>query len=316
MPKPFRISIVGAGSVGSFLTYVLNRSSVWPILVFRNPPFPKYQYIIIGSGKRITLDYGGTIYDNTDRWSNKDVIIIATKSYDAEAILEDLASMDKREWRLLVLVQNGLGVFEKAVELFGPGSVAQIVLNHGIHRVGPGTYRWVGGGRSYIGMVKGYTNDALDKLASLLAEASIEVVRDIQPYRWLKLSVNAVINPVTAILRRKNKVVFENSYVRDHLSRSIISEVMRISKSLGIELPADPYEETMRVARETGDNYSSMYMDLKMCRRTEVDYINGAIASHGRRLGIDTPYNEALYYMVKALESRCAKKRPEADREP
>lgn len=314
MPKPFRISIVGAGSVGSFLTYVLNKSSVWPILVFRKPPFPKYQYIVIGDGERIPLDYGGTVYDNTDRWSHSDVIIIATKAYDAEEILEDLASMDDRGWRLLVLVQNGLGVFEKAVELFGPGSVAQLVLNHGIHRIGPLTYRWVGGGRSYIGMVKGHSNHTMSRLADLLAEASVEIVKDIQPFRWLKLSVNAVINPVTAILRRKNKVVVENSYVRDHLARSIISEVTRISKSLGIELPADPYEETMRVARDTGDNYSSMYMDLKMCRRTEVDYINGAIASHGRRLGVDTPYNEALYYMVKALESRCAGRKPGAER--
>jgi 2-dehydropantoate 2-reductase len=314
MPKPFRISIVGAGSVGSFLTYVLNRSSVWPIHVFRNPPFPKYQYIVMGDGKRIPLDYGGTIYDNTDRWSYSDVIIIATKAYDAEEILEDLASMKRREWKLLVLVQNGLGVFEKAVELFGPGSVAQLVLNHGIHRVGPGTYRWVGGGRSYIGMMGGHSNDALNRLAGLMAEASIEVVRDIQPYRWLKLSVNAVINPVSAILRRRNRVVAENSYVRDNLARSIISETTRISESLGIKLPADPYEETMRVARETGNNYSSMYMDLKGCRRTEIDYINGAIASHGKRLGIDTPYNEALYYIVKALESRCAEKKYSVDR--
>jgi 2-dehydropantoate 2-reductase len=37
-------------------------------------------------------------------------------------------------------------------------------------------------------------------------------------------------------------------------------------------------------------------------RPTEIDVINGAILEYGRRHGIATPVNEALYLAIKTLE--------------
>jgi len=36
-----------------------------------------------------------------------------------------------------------------------------------------------------------------------------------------------------------------------------------------------------------------------------VEFINGAVVELGRKLGIPTPYNEVLYYLVKSLEGVC-----------
>jgi 2-dehydropantoate 2-reductase len=36
--------------------------------------------------------------------------------------------------------------------------------------------------------------------------------------------------------------------------------------------------------------------------KTEIDYVNGAIVAAGRRLGIATPYNDALVRLVRAKE--------------
>jgi 2-dehydropantoate 2-reductase len=46
-----------------------------------------------------------------------------------------------------------------------------------------------------------------------------------------------------------------------------------------------------------------MTVDLGAHMKSEIDYVNGAIVAAGRRLGIATPYNEALLRLVKAKEN-------------
>jgi 2-dehydropantoate 2-reductase len=36
-------------------------------------------------------------------------------------------------------------------------------------------------------------------------------------------------------------------------------------------------------------------------RRTEIDYLNGAVCDHGRRVGVKTPYNDAVVGIFKRL---------------
>ncbi|MGC9148469.1 MAG: ketopantoate reductase family protein [Sulfolobales archaeon] len=297
------ISIVGAGSVGVFLTYILNKRGLMPKLVFKKNIEEKI-FLRTSSGEDYLLRYKPALYKDYSDWLSSDVIIIATKAYDAEEIIRDIA--DRAESiRTLLLVQNGLKVLEKAIERFGGEKVVQILLNHGIARIDKNFFLWSGGGKSYIGTLLNVSNPYIEKLSDLLGEIDLEIVRDIQPYRWLKLSVNAVINPITAIIEERNRVVIENMYVRDYLAKKICEEVREVAGLYNISLPKDPYEEVIRVARETGNNYSSMYMDIRYCRRTEIDYINGAVVEYGLRRGFKALYNETLYYLVKAKEARC-----------
>jgi 2-dehydropantoate 2-reductase len=45
-----------------------------------------------------------------------------------------------------------------------------------------------------------------------------------------------------------------------------------------------------------------MLQDIVTQRWTEVDFINGAIADCGERLGVPVPLNRALWQPVKGLE--------------
>jgi 2-dehydropantoate 2-reductase len=47
-----------------------------------------------------------------------------------------------------------------------------------------------------------------------------------------------------------------------------------------------------------------MLQDLRRGRRTEIDYMNGAIAALGTKKGIDCPVNAALTSIIKAMEAR------------
>jgi 2-dehydropantoate 2-reductase len=47
---------------------------------------------------------------------------------------------------------------------------------------------------------------------------------------------------------------------------------------------------------------ASMLQDVEKRRQTEIDVINGAVVDAGKRLGIPTPYNNTMVWMVKALQ--------------
>ena len=46
-------------------------------------------------------------------------------------------------------------------------------------------------------------------------------------------------------------------------------------------------------------NIASMRQDLLLRRRTEIDHMNGAVATLGARLGIECPVNRALTSIIK-----------------
>ena len=64
----------------------------------------------------------------------------------------------------------------------------------------------------------------------------------------------------------------------------------------------DPIQKVESVAKATGANVSSMLQDVLNKKRTEIDFINGAIVRHAKALGIPTPVNEVLTNLVKTIE--------------
>jgi len=300
------VAVVGPGAVGSLLVYAMNRAGVEPTLVGKGYEQLRKISISMPSGETVEVRYRAAVFSSPD-WLGSNVIFIATKAYDASQVIQRIAESPMAPG-LVVVVQNGLGVYEEASRILGPGRVAQLVLNHGAHRAGEGLYTYVGGGESYLGMARGYNNELLGIVASMLEILGVRIVGDIEPYRWLKLAVNASINPITAILGVKNRFVAESQYARE-LARRVSREVSETASKLGIEIPRDPFEEVMEVARRTGDNISSMLSDIMNCKRTEVDYINGAIASLAEEKGVDASTNRLLYSLVKAREEVCRKQR-------
>jgi 2-dehydropantoate 2-reductase len=51
-----------------------------------------------------------------------------------------------------------------------------------------------------------------------------------------------------------------------------------------------------------------MTVDVLRERRTEIDVLNGAVVEYGRRFGIATPVNEALWLAIKTLERTPARR--------
>ena len=61
-------------------------------------------------------------------------------------------------------------------------------------------------------------------------------------------------------------------------------------------------EKTLLVCKQTAGNISSMYSDIRKRQKTEIDFINGYIASVADQLKMDAPINKLITRLIKAKE--------------
>ena len=140
------------------------------------------------------------------------------------------------------------------------------------------------------------------QLTTLLHHAFPSVIwhKNIAEKQWLKLAVNCVINPITALNNIFNGEV--NSPEYSSLIKDILVEVVAVSKSQGINLDLTTLIQTVvDVAKATAKNQSSMLCDVQKQNKTEIDFINGYIHRLGEKMQIETPVNTRLWQEVKAL---------------
>lgn len=62
--------------------------------------------------------------------------------------------------------------------------------------------------------------------------------------------------------------------------------------------------EVLRVINLTSGNTSSMLQDVRRGKKTEIEFINGALSAFGREYGVPTPCNDALADMLREKEAR------------
>jgi 2-dehydropantoate 2-reductase len=176
--------------------------------------------------------------------------------------------------------------------------VALGVTTAGATLLGPGQVRLVG-----EALVTLSVHPRLPPLADALRAAGfiIETVPDPTALLWGKLVINAAINPLTALLGVLNGELLERPSAR-LLVQSIAREAAAVAEASGILLPyPDPVAAVEAVARRTATNRSSMLQDIQRRAPTEIDAICGAIVQVGEQVGVPTPVNQTLFYLIKAL---------------
>ncbi len=227
-----------------------------------------------------------------------DLVMVCVKAFHTEEAVRQHAAL-VGESTVVWSTQNGLGNQEAIARVAGPEKVVGGSTTMGANLLGPGHIHHAGEGDTFIGEFSGGTSPRVEEIAGALTAAGVrvEVKEDIQKIIWNKLIVNVGINALTAILRVRNGVLVEHQPSLD-LMRAAVSEAVRAAAARGIEFDEAQVQERVReVARRTAENRSSMLQDMLAGGRTEIDYINGAVA----RLG-DAPVNRTLCDLVQALE--------------
>jgi 2-dehydropantoate 2-reductase len=225
------------------------------------------------------------------------LILLTTKVPDTVPALQPIVPLIGEDTTIVAL-QNGLGSDRVA-----RSAVAnRAVVLRGITQFGaifdrPGIIRY---------MATGYTllekHDRSARIAGVFdrAELDCRISSDITTEVWRKLVFNCVVNPVTTIIRSEvGKIVDPHL---DRLKQLIIEECVAVAAAEGVPLKTDFMTE-VNAAYAGSSNIVSMQQDLLRGRTTEIDYLNGAVATLGAVHGLECPVNQGLACIIKGMEA-------------
>ena len=116
---------------------------------------------------------------------------------------------------------------------------------------------------------------------------------------WLNTVINSAINPIATLAEVKNGKL-KNPELNDEVKK-LCEESSYIASSNGIKLPLDPWREINKIIEKTADNKCSMLQDLENNQQTEIDAINGELIRIGKKLSINTIYNQQVFSDIKNL---------------
>lgn len=296
-----RIAVFGAGSIGCLFGGLLSKNNE-VLLVGRKPQVEAIQAM----GLKITGLTEAHLQpraSTTLKGFEPELIVVTVKAYDTETAAKAIAPHVGRQTYVMSL-QNGLDNLEKLTNVAGERLLAGIT-SHGVTFVDFGHIKHAGTGDTVVGDATGGARHKASEIADLLTEAGIltTISSDIRADIWLKVAVNAAINPATAITGLKNGALLLSKELMK-LMELAASEVAAVALARGVELdPEAAFEKAREVATLTADNKSSMLQDIERCKRTEIESICGAVMRYGETAGIETPVNRALLALVKGIET-------------
>ena len=230
-----------------------------------------------------------------------EAVLLTVKAYDTAAVMAALAGY--RDTSIFVSLQNGLGNEEAMAA--GGARVLGAVINHGATFIGPGEVFHAGSSTISIGPFADTNADDAGSIATALAEVGLPAaaVTDIRERIWAKAILNAAVNPLSALLRKKTGELIDSEPIVEAM-RQVVDESVAIAAACGIDLQVTDILDTIHaVAEATRDNKSSMYQDVEMGRRTEIEAINGTLIARAKEHGLACPANELLANMIRAAEA-------------
>jgi 2-dehydropantoate 2-reductase len=305
---PLNILVFGAGAVGSTVGGLLAKSGHRVTLVGRNPHMTR----IASSGLQISGLWGD--HQITDVKTATEIpagtfdwILVTTKAYDTESAARALAVRFPKDVPVLHL-QNGVGNAEILAQHLGwPRVISGMIIVGFQIPVAGRTIVTVQADKVKIGRKDGTVDSAVEQITKAFHQANIpaEAVSNIQMHLWGKVLYNASLNALAGILGVKYGDLL-HPYPWSIIEK-VIREAYRVLTLEGQQLfwdSAEGYLDHLKSHQvpDTFDHKPSMLADLHHGRRTEIDYINGALAALGRKHRESTPVNDTLIAMVHALE--------------
>lgn len=288
-----KIIILGAGGIGSLVGALLSKHED-VLLIGRQShvdEINKNGLVVEGYINENFKVKAETKISNIDDGT---LIILTTKAVDNEKTLNEIKHLIKKDTIILCL-QNGLGN-ENQIRRMVNCTVVRGITTSGATFIESGRVRC-----SNIGDIYLENSEVSENICGILNKADLkaEVSKDIKQQIWKKLIVNCSINPLTAILKVKNGELLKFQ----DLVRSIIKELVEVAEKEGFMFSENEvFKIVMNVIKDSAENQSSMLQDVLKGRKTEIDYLNGAVVELGKKYGITCPINDGLVNMIKSLE--------------
>lgn len=319
-----RFLFLGAGAIGTYVGGSLAAAGEDVAFIER----PDTAEVIAARGLRVRtaettrVVTGATMYADAAEAlaaGPYDIGVFALKSFDTQTALDELVATGHEVPSILSL-QNGVDNEPAIAATLGSdrvlaGTVATAVSKPGVGEVIEEKHRGIG-----VALGHPLSEPLVDALNR--AGLSGRAFDDAGSMKWSKLLTNLTGNATSAILDRTVAELFadKRSY---RLEVAVLAECLAVMKALGhrvVDLPGTPVRAlalatrlprliaqpalTRALGSGRGDKMPSFHIDLHGGRgRTEVAFLNGAVARHGAQAGVPTPVNALLTTTLEALSA-------------
>ncbi|WNZ29473.1 MAG: 2-dehydropantoate 2-reductase [Candidatus Bathyarchaeota archaeon] len=298
-----KVAVMGAGAIGSLFGGLLAESGTDVTLIAREAhvnAIKQNGLIIDGvSGKRVVNVKAVTsVMELSETF---DLILLTVKAYDTAQAVAEAKPLFRRN-SVLFCLQNGLGVEKIASDSIGSTMILRGVTSNGALVKKPGLVMHTGKGQTVIGepyckiIEKTLIAETFQE-AGLPTRSSGNIEGDV----WTKVLVNAGINPFGALTAMTNGELIARSDLKELMTETVI-EGKKVAGKFNTRLDEDPVSLMINIAEMTAQNKNSMLQDIEKGKRTEIDFINGAISCLGKTKNVSTPLNTLLTGLIKGLE--------------
>ena len=237
------------------------------------------------------------VTDDPTAAGTPDLIIFAVKLWDTEAVAKSLLPIVGPNTAVLSL-QNGVVKDDILGAIFGEKALMGGVAYVGTHIARPGVINQVGTlQRLVFGEYDGKKSTRSEALLAALLKAGIqaELSNDIRRTLWEKYTFLVGLSGATASMRATIGPVRENAQTRAFLY-DLMKEAVAVGRALGVALPEDYADDRLKFADSVpGTMDSSLHHDLKNGNRLEVEWLAGGVVQLGKKAGVPTPCNRAVW---------------------
>lgn len=290
-----RIAVIGLGGVGGYLAAYLSKSSC-DIVGFAR-----------GGHLRVIQEDGISIIekdelDNIKRTTTKidardlsqlngffNIVIFCTKSYDLANVYKRISPFIDSTTILLSLsngVNNGnlLKKLSNSIVLDACIYILSNIEKNGVIKKHGNVFSIVFGG----------DENATNTLKSIFKSVSlrVKVPSDIKTAIYKKYIFISTFACLTTYYDESIVQVCESHLLK---AKILLKEIADVALASGIEIK-DEIEKSLSIAKSLPYNSStSMHLDYKKGKKTEIESLCGFIVKEGERLLVDTPYMKKIY---------------------
>ncbi|RDU99408.1 2-dehydropantoate 2-reductase [Trinickia dinghuensis] len=315
-----RTAVVGAGAIGSLLAAALSRAGHHVSVLARGNTLAAIRThgirILAGDAPADIVQVQAS--DDAATLGEQDIVVIALKAQALPSLAESLRPMIG-PGTLVVSAMNGLpwwflqglpGQADNArLEAVDPGGRVSAVLpaersigcvvHLSSSTVEPGVVKRGRGNRLIVGAAHAQYTDAARAFAHALTQGGFDAAAadHIRADIWAKLWGNMNMNPLSALTGSTADRLLDDPFTHA-LALRMMEEADAVGQRLGLSTGMSP-PQRMAVTRELGAFKTSMLQDFEAGRPLEIDPILGVFPELGRRVGVPTPFCDAMLGLLR-----------------
>lgn len=303
-----KIAIIGAGGVGGYIGAKLIKSGYLDVTIIARgkhlEAIKKNGLTVIDEDKKFNIN---TYHITDDIKQNEpyDLVIVTTKAYD---IIEafDSAKNSISENTILMTTANGVGYKEKIKKHFPKNPICEACIYILSNITKAGIIKKYGGVfQLFIG-----SNEVPKKRLEIIyhlfnnADLKTKVSQDISLQCWRKYLFISAFATMTSFYNASMGEV-----VKEHESelREVLSEIIALANKKGINLTSKNLEDSISQAKSKipYNATTSMLLDFRNKRKSEIDALTGYVCMEGDRLGVEVKTMKSLYkwLLLKDIEN-------------